>query len=103
MKLADKVVLVIGGDRGIGKGIALGLGREGADIALSDPKVSRKHAEIGLYGPDAWVVRDLASKNGTTLNGRRVDDKTKLKHWDVIQIGDTPIRFAVVEKSIKVA
>lgn len=79
------------------------LGREGADIALSDPKVSRKHAEIGLYGPDAWVVRDLASKNGTTLNGRRVDDKTKLKHWDVIQIGDTPIRFAVVEKSIKVA
>jgi hypothetical protein len=32
-----------------------------------------------------------------------VDDKTKLKHWDVIQIGDTQIRFAVVEKSIKVA
>lgn len=79
------------------------LGREGADIALNDPKVSRKHAEVGLYGPGAWVVRDLASKNGTSLNGRRVEEKTKMKHWDVIQIGDTVIRFAVVEKSIKVA
>ena len=37
------------------------IGREGADIALEDKKVSRKHAEIGLYGPDAYVLRDLAS------------------------------------------
>jgi NAD(P)-dependent dehydrogenase (short-subunit alcohol dehydrogenase family) len=35
MKLAGKAALVIGGDRGIGKGIALGLGREGADVALT--------------------------------------------------------------------
>src|SRR5262245_47505843 len=46
------------------------IGREGADIMLDDEKVSRKHAELGLYGPEAWVLRDLASTNGTSLNGR---------------------------------
>ncbi|HYV19100.1 MAG TPA: FHA domain-containing protein [Verrucomicrobiae bacterium] len=79
------------------------IGRDGADIPLDDGKVSRKHAEIGLYGPGAWVLRDLASTNGTSLNGRRVDDKTSLKHWDLIRVGDTRLRFAVIEKSVKVA
>src|SRR5436190_6097613 len=79
------------------------LGRDGADIPLEDSKVSRKHAEIGLYGPGAWILRDLASTNGTSLNGRRVDEKTHLKHWDLIRVGDTRLRFAVIEKSIKVA
>ena len=79
------------------------IGREGADIALDDSKVSRKHAELGLYGPEAWVVRDLHSTNGTSLNGRRVDDRANLKHWDLIKIGDTRLRFAIVEKAVKVA
>ena len=79
------------------------IGREGADIVLDDSKVSRKHAELGLYGPDAWVLRDLASTNGTSLNDRRIDDRASLKHWDLIRIGDTRLRFAVIEKSIKVA
>ena len=79
------------------------IGREEADIVLDDGKVSRKHAELGLYGTDVWVLRDLASTNGTSVNGRRVDDRTKLKHWDLIRVGDTRLRFAVVEKSIKVA
>jgi pSer/pThr/pTyr-binding forkhead associated (FHA) protein len=79
------------------------IGREGADICLDDEKVSRKHAELGLYGPDAWVLRDLASTNGTGLNGRRIDDRAALKHWDLIRIGDTRLRFAVVDKAVKVA
>ena len=79
------------------------IGREGSDIALEDGKVSRKHAEIGLYGPNAWILRDLASTNGTWLNGRRIDDRSNLKHWDEIRVGDTRLRFAVIEKSIRVA
>ena len=78
------------------------IGREGADIVLHDDKVSRKHAEIGLYGPEAFVLRDLASTNGTQLNGKRIGERAKLAHWDVIRIGDTELRFAVVEDSIKV-
>ena len=79
------------------------IGRDGADIPLEDEKVSRKHAEIGLYGPGAFTVRDLASTNGTRLNGKRITDKVKLNHWDVIRVGDTSLRFAVVENSRKVA
>ena len=56
---------------------------------------------VGGGGPGAAV--DLASTNGTLLNGRRVSERANLKHWDLIRVGDTRIRFAVIEKSIKVA
>ncbi len=58
--------------------------------------------EIGLYGPDAYVLRDLASTNGTYLHGRRVSEKRKLEHWDFIRVGDTKLRFTMVENSIPV-
>ena len=76
------------------------IGREGADIVLKDEKISRRHAEIGLYGPDAYVVRDLASTNGTLLNGRRVSEKAKLRSGDLIRVGDTTLRFSLVGNSI---
>ena len=79
------------------------IGREGADIALDDEKVSRKHAEIGLYGPGAYIVRDLASTNGTRLNGKKISDKARLNHWDEIRVGDTVIRFSVIEDSLPVS
>jgi len=79
------------------------IGREGADIALTDEKVSRKHAEIGLYGPGANVLRDLASTNGTRLNDRRVTEKIALSNGDVVRVGDTLLRFSVVANSIPVA
>jgi pSer/pThr/pTyr-binding forkhead associated (FHA) protein len=79
------------------------IGRQGADIELEDDKVSRKHAEIGLYGPGAFVLRDLASTNGTLLNGRRVTEKAKLGHWDEIRLGDTVLRLTVVEKAIPIS
>lgn len=77
------------------------IGREGADIVLEDQKTSRKHAEIALYGPDRYFVRDLASTNGTFLNGRRLRDRKELKHEDRIRIGDTVILFAAVDESIQ--
>jgi pSer/pThr/pTyr-binding forkhead associated (FHA) protein len=79
------------------------IGREGADIVLDDPKVSRKHAEIGFYGPGAYVVRDLASTNGTFLNGRRVGEKSRLASSDGIRVGETLLRITIVEDSIPVS
>lgn len=79
------------------------IGRRGADISLEDEKVSRKHAELGLYGPGALVLRDLASTNGTQLNGKRISDKAKLTHWDTIQVGDTLLRLSIIEGSLPVS
>lgn len=79
------------------------IGREGADIVLDDEKVSRKHAELGLYGPEAHVLRDLASTNGSLRNDRRVGEKTKLLNGDLLRFGDTVLRFSVVEQSIPVS
>lgn len=79
------------------------IGRENADIPLDDEKVSRKHAEVGLYGPGAYVLRDLASTNGTFVNDRRVSDKIGLRHWDLIRVGDTLIRFAQIDNAIPIS
>jgi pSer/pThr/pTyr-binding forkhead associated (FHA) protein len=98
--------VVNGNDRGqlitLSSGGTYLLGREGADIALEDEKISRKHAEISLLGPDAFFLRDLASTNGTFLNGKRVTDKRPLRHEDRIRVGDTVILFAVIQNSIPV-
>ena len=87
----------------LSKGGVYLIGRENADLVLDDEKVSRKHAEIGLYGPGAYVLRDLASTNGTFVNGRRVSEKTKLKHWDLIGVGDTLIRFVQIDDAVPVS
>jgi pSer/pThr/pTyr-binding forkhead associated (FHA) protein len=79
------------------------IGREGADIVLDDPKVSRKHAEIGFYGPEAYVLRDLASTNGTFLNNRRVGEKAKLANSDMIRIGETVLCLTILEDSIPIS
>lgn len=79
------------------------LGREGADIVLDDEKASRKHAEISLLGPDAYFLRDLASTNGTFLDGKRVTDRKPLVNGARIRIGDTVLLFAVVEKAVRLA
>jgi len=79
------------------------IGREGADIALQDVKVSRKHAEIGLYGPGAYMLRDLASTNGTWLNGKPVGDRAPLNNGDVVRVGDTLMRIDIIEGSVPIS
>ncbi|HET8662065.1 MAG TPA: FHA domain-containing protein [Micromonosporaceae bacterium] len=48
------------------------VGRDPAcHLVVDDPLVSRRHAEVG-WVDGAWSVRDLDSRNGTYLAGRRV-------------------------------
>jgi DNA-binding SARP family transcriptional activator len=68
------------------------IGRDAdARVHLLDGRVSRRHAEVVRSGSD-YVVRDLGSTNGTSVNGRSVDE-TALVHGDIISIGGVELRF----------
>jgi EmrB/QacA subfamily drug resistance transporter len=66
----------------------LSLGREGTDLLLDDPEVSRRHARIRLV--DAGVeLADLGSVNGTYLNGQRIHEAVVLADGDTFSLGRT--------------
>lgn len=58
------------------------------DVVIDDRWVSRTHAQIRRQG-EQYVVEDLDSKNGTFLNGRRIDSPTVLTDGDEVQV--TPL------------
>ena len=67
------------------------LGRgSGNDVALSDPKASRRHSQITRHGSQ-YVLVDLGSSNGTFVNNRRIEGAYVLKDGDVIKLGETEI------------
>ena len=53
-----------------------------------DKAVSRRHATLRVEGETA-VVEDLGSRNGTFVNGERVDDARRLREGDSVQLGAT--------------
>lgn len=61
------------------------------DVVLTDPNVSRQHAEIRRQGGE-FVVRDLDSTNGLRVNGRPVKQAT-LRAGDRLELGTTELRF----------
>ena len=40
------------------------------DIQLDSQRVSRRHAELVREENDQWLIRDLASRNGTRVHGQ---------------------------------
>ena len=67
------------------------------DITLLDEGISREHALV-LFDEDApgYVIEDLASTNGTKLNGKRIRS-APLAEGDELQIGQTLFRFVLLK------
>jgi hypothetical protein len=61
------------------------------EVVLTDPNVSRRHAEVRRQGLD-YVVVDLGSTNGTRVNGLGVSER-RLSDGDEISVGNTSLRF----------
>ena len=61
------------------------------DIVLSDGELSRRHCRLEFRNGELWVS-DLASANGTVVNGREVQE-SPLHDGDVLAIGSTTIRI----------
>mgnify|MGYP001248487664 CR=1 FL=1 len=74
---------------------ALLVGRgEGAEMVIAwDTRVSRVHARLERVGGEWSVVDDGLSRNGTFLNGARVEGRRRLRDGDVVVVGDTPLLF----------
>jgi transcriptional regulator with PAS, ATPase and Fis domain len=69
------------------------IGRDAAsaDLTLKAPAVSRVHAEVVREGRH-FVVRDLGSRNGVLVNGRKVHS-SELEPLDEVRIGDAIFKF----------
>ena len=74
---------------------ALTIGRgSGCDVRLAwDERVSRVHAALDLVGSDWTLVDDGLSRNGTFLNGERLNGRRRLRDGDTFVLGGTTFRF----------
>lgn len=72
------------------------LGRDpSVGIYVEHPSVSRHHARISIDGGEA-VLEDLKSRNGTFLDGRRIDAPTIIHHGALIGLGAITLTFRVL-------
>ncbi len=62
-------------------------------VVLRDEICSRDHCELYFDGK-RWILRDLGSRNGTSINGRRVSGEWPLENGQLIQIGSCLLGFA---------
>lgn len=73
-----------------------------ADVRVNDAKVSRLHATItsvinSATGRTEFIVKDLGSRNGISVNGARVTEAI-LTHGDKITIGEHILRFELLDE-----
>ncbi len=72
------------------------------DVVVPDAYVSRRHCAILIHTGDRCELHDVASKNGTLLNGQKINGPTRLQSGDEIRMcnrnmiflrkGDVPAR-----------
>jgi len=82
----SREILLVHGDTLIGRDPE-------AHVWIDEPSVSRRHATISTDA-DGAVLRDLGSRNGTFVDGRRVDAPTPLVNGAVVSVGPVALLFA---------
>lgn len=76
------------------------VGRDCDGLLLSDPRVSRTHAEFSVVD-DRLFVDDLESTNGTTRNGTLVRSAEPVRPGDEIVVGDTHIEVVAIDSTLQ--
>ncbi len=62
-------------------------------IQIPDSHVSRHHCDI-TASRGVFTLTNFRSRNGTFLNGEQVETETRLRHGDVITIGQVKLQFS---------
>ncbi|HET7496878.1 MAG TPA: SpoIIE family protein phosphatase [Candidatus Eisenbacteria bacterium] len=81
-----------------GSAVTLGRSRENT-VVLTDASVSREHARV-FYREGSWWVEDQGSKNGTKVNGRRIEKASRLTPGDVLQLGNFQVAFSATGSQV---
>lgn len=63
------------------------------DVVVADGYVSRRHCAIVVHATRGCELHDVASKNGTFLNGKRISGPTLLRPGDEIRLCDRTLVF----------
>ncbi|MGW4031170.1 DUF1707 and FHA domain-containing protein [Streptomyces sp. NPDC004838] len=73
--------------------VPLRIGRDPVNgLRLTHESVSRLHAELSLHN-SVWILRDLGSTNGTTVNGRRLTGSVPVRDGDMVAFGRIGFRL----------
>lgn len=84
-------------------GNRLEIGRRGGSpleesfrCSLNDPSagLARRHAEI-VFQHGAFFLKDLGSKEGTSLNDEKIENPVDLQSGDTITVGATRLKFEI--------
>lgn len=67
------------------------------DVVIRDECVSRRHCAIVVHSDLRCEVHDVASKNGTLLNGKRIAGPTRIQSGDTIVLCSRKLSFHVTE------
>ncbi len=94
------LTVVSGPDTGrvhsLGPSVTIGRART-CEIALDEPSISRTHARVTCSGDGNWWLVDLQSRNGTYVDGFRVD-RHRLQDGDRLQLGPViEFRYAITD------
>jgi hypothetical protein len=63
------------------------------DVVVQDAYVSRRHCAIVVHTGDRCELHDIASKNGTYLNGHKINGPTRLHSGDQIRMCNRTVTF----------
>lgn len=70
------------------------------DMVLTDPTVSRNHAEVRQRGQN-FVLVDLKSTNGTFLNNNKIDN-AMIQPGEIFRCGRSKLRFDVRTEKVEI-
>jgi len=91
--------LTVASGKNAGKAIALKrskllIGRaDECDIRPLSDEVSRRHCAV-VVEPEGVFVEDLRSRNGTFVNGNRIEGRVALSDGDMVRIGSLELKFS---------
>lgn len=87
----DRLPLTADGENLIGRGAD-------CQLTLPDPICSRVHACV-VQQEDGWWVRDAGSRNGTLVNGQKVE-AAALDEGHTVKVGSTELEFHLSEEPL---